>query len=75
MVISLICMCAALIQIITCKSGLVSYFAFHLYEAAAEERMGEWECGWTVSALHQHRPYQHTLSLSQDQAVNFSVNI
>ena len=37
----LIYMCAALIQSITCKSGLVSYFAFHLYEAAAEERMGE----------------------------------
>ena len=26
---------------VTCESGLVSYFAFHLYEAA-EERMGVW---------------------------------
>ena len=33
---------AVLFLSITCKSGLVSYFAFHLYEAAEEERMGVW---------------------------------
>ena len=39
-----------------------------------QRRKKEWECGWTVSALHQHRPYQHTPGQSQDQATTNNGN-